>query len=201
MVLFENAGRQNTEECVRIAVQKAIELDCEIVAASTLGLTAGILLDTAEELGFKNKIVIVRGCSWKHRNGQNLMPAEKKAELIARGATIVTAEHALSAGERGLSGKLKGYGPLEIMAETLRMFGQGTKVCVETSIMALNADELTFGKPVVAIGGSHRGCDTALVVTPSFSSTILETVIHEILCKPGDINNPDKSMDFDPKLK
>lgn len=197
MVLFENAGKQNTEETVRIALKRAMELDCEIVAASTMGVTADVLLTAAKEVGFKNKIVIVRGCTSKQRKGVNLMKPEVRDDLLARGAHIVTAAHALSAGERSMSTKHRGTYPLEIMAETLRTFGQGTKVCFEISVMALDADELTFGVPVVALGGSHRGCDTALVITPSYSASVLDTVINEILCKPFDIKNPDPSMTFD----
>lgn len=197
MVLFENAGKQNTEETVRIAVKRAMELDCDIVAASTMGVTADALLTAAKEAGFKNKIVIVRGCSSKNRKGVNLMKPEVRDELLARGAHIVTAAHALSAGERSMSTKHRGAYPLEIMAETLRTFGHGTKVCFEASVMALDADELTFGVPVVALAGTHRGADTALVLTPSYSASVLETVIHEVLCKPFDIKNPDPSTTFD----
>lgn len=197
MVLFENAGKQNTEETVKIAVKRAMELDCDIVAASTMGVTADVLLTVAKEAGFKNKIVIVRGCTSKNRKGVNLMKPEVRDELIARGAHIVTAAHALSAGERSISTKHRGAYPLEIMAETLRTLGHGTKVCFEASVMALNADELTFGVPVVALAGTHRGADTALVITPSYSASILDTVIHEILCKPFDIKNPDPSTTFD----
>ncbi len=196
MVCFENAGKQNTAEVIRIALEKAMALDCPIVAASTMGVTADALLSAAEQAGFKNQIVIVRGCSSRQRSGVNLMKPEVKAELESRGAVIVTAAHALSAGERAISGGFKGAYPLELMAHTLRMFGQGTKVCVETAVMALDADVLPFGVPVVAIGGSHRGADTAVVVTPSYSASLLQTVVHEILCKPFDIRNPDPSMDF-----
>lgn len=197
MVLFENAGKQNTAQVIELALQRATELDCNIVAASTLGVTADALLTAAESYGFKNKIVIVRGCSSKARGGANLMKPEVKDTLLSRGATIVTTAHLLSAGERGLSGKYKGIYPLEIMADTLRCFGQGTKVCFEVAMMALDADEIPFGVPVVAIGGSHRGADTAVVITPAHSSSILETVIHEIICKPFDIRNPDTSMTFE----
>ncbi len=196
MILFENAGKQNTGEVVRIAVDRAIELSCPIVAASTMGVTAEALLDAAAEAGYGGPIVIVRGCSSRQRQGANLMKPEVKELLETRGAKIVTAAHALSAGERGISTAFKGAYPLEIMANTLRMFGQGTKVCVEAGIMALDADAIPFGSPVVALGGSHRGADTALVLTPSYSATLLSTVIHEILCKPFDIRNPDPSMDF-----
>ena len=51
--------------------------------------------------------------------------------------------------------------------------------------MALDADAILFGQPVVALGGTGGGQDTALVITPSYSSSIMETKIHEILCKPG----------------
>jgi len=197
MVLFKNAGKQNTAEVVAHALKRATELNCDIVAASTLGVTADTLLTAAKERGFKNRIVIVRGCSSKARGGANLMKPEVKAELLARGAVIVTTAHALSAGERGLSTRHRGVYPLEIMADTLRCFGQGTKVCFEAAVMALDADEIPFGVPVVALGGSHRGADTAVVITPSHSSSILETVIHEIICKPYDIVNPDPSMTFD----
>ena len=197
MVCFENAGKQNTAETVRIALARAVELNCPIVAASTMGVTAEALLTAAEAAGFTGKIVIVRGCSSRQRSGVNLMKPEVKAALEARGARIVTAAHALSAGERSVSGTFKGAYPLELMAHTLRMFGQGVKVCVEASVMALDADELPFGVPVVALGGSHRGADAAVVVTPSYSATLLQTVVNEVLCKPFDIRNPDPSMTFD----
>ena len=197
MVCFENAGKQNTAETVRIALARAVELNCPIVAASTMGVTADALLTAAEAAGFTGKIVIVRGCSSRQRSGVNLMKPEVKAALEARGARIVTAAHALSAGERSVSGTFKGAYPLELMAHTLRMFGQGVKVCVEASVMALDADELPFGVPVVALGGSHRGADAAVVVTPSYSATLLQTVVNEVLCKPFDIRNPDPSMTFE----
>ena len=197
MVCFENAGKQNTAETVRIALARAQELGCPIVAASTMGVTADALLTAAEAAGFTGKIVIVRGCSSRQRSGVNLMKPEVKAALEARGARIVTAAHALSAGERSVSGTFKGAYPLELMAHTLRMFGQGVKVCVEASVMALDADELPFGVPVVALGGSHRGADAAVVVTPSYSATLPQTVVNEVLCKPFDIRNPDPSMTFD----
>ncbi len=197
MICFENAGKQNTAETIRVALEKARALDCPIVAASTMGVTADALLTAAEKAGFRNKVVIVRGCSSAMRDGVNLMKPEVRDALLARGAVIVTAAHALSAGERSISGSFKGAYPLEIMANTLRMLGQGTKVCVEAAVMALDADVLPFGVPVVAIGGSHRGADTAVVVTPSYSATVLKTVVNEILCKPFDIRNPDPSMTFD----
>ena len=196
MVLFDKVGPAHTAECVSLALKRAIELDCDVVASSTLGGSAEEILKQAQELGFKNQIVIVRGCSHKLGNGINQMKPEVKKSLEDRGAIVVTAGHALSAGERGMSFKYKGYGPLEIMADTLRTLGQGVKVAFEISVMALEADAIPFGTPVVACGGTHRGVDAALVITPCYSAAILDTVVHEILCKPYDPSNAHIQMTF-----
>ena len=44
---------------------------------------------------------------------------------------------------------------------------------------------ISYGKPIVAIGGSGRGADTACVLTPGYTANLMETKIHEILCKPS----------------
>lgn len=43
-----------------------------------------------------------------------------------------------------------------------------------------------IGAPaVVSLGGSSFGVDTAAVITPGYSADILDTRVHEVLCKPG----------------
>ena len=112
------------------------------------------------------------------------MTPETKKQVEQLNVTVVTAGHALSGAERGLSGRFNGVYPVEIMAHTLRTFGQGTKVCFECAVMALDNDAVIYNQPVVAIGGSSRGSDTPMIITPSYSATILDTKIHEILVKP-----------------
>ena len=113
------------------------------------------------------------------------MSEEIVRELEQQGATVVTAAHALSGAERGITKAFGSVHPVELMAYTLRMFGQGMKVCVEIALMALDCGSISYGRPVVCIGGSGRGADTACILTPSYSSSLLETKIHEILCKPA----------------
>lgn len=185
MVVFEKTGKDNSENAVKIALQKAMDLGTDIVVASGSGYTAQMVLDYGKKSGFEGKVVVVRSVSKAALEGGNKMTPEVRKELIRQGAAIVSAGHALSAGERGLSSKFHGIYPLEIMAAALRTFGQGVKVCFECSVMALDADEVRFNQPIVALGGSSQGADTAVVITPSYSATILDTKIHEILCKPG----------------
>lgn len=185
MVLFEKTGKENTLKTAQIAVAKAKELGCDLVLSSYTGESARVVLKEAKAVGFEKKVIVVRGTTTADRKGVFYMDEQTYQELEKEGAVIVTSAHALSAGERGISKKHQGAYPLEIMADTLRTFGAGTKVCFECSVMALDCGALPYGETIVAMGGTAEGLDTALVITPSYSSSILDTVVHEILCKPA----------------
>jgi hypothetical protein len=74
--------------------------------------------------------------------------------------------------------------PPEIIAHALRMFGQGVKVAVEIAVMALDAGLIPYGGPVVAVGGTGKGADSAIVVAPQHSTDIFGVKVQEIICKP-----------------
>ena len=186
MVVFDKPGKENAEAVLRLAVEKAKETGAPaVVLPSGTGETGDLALKTAEELGYGGRIVVVRTVSKAALNGGNKMAPEKKQELEKKGAVVVSCAHALSAGERGISAKYHGVYPLELMAQTLRVFGQGMKVAFECAVMALDTDAIPYGVPVVSMGGSSYGVDTAVVITPAYSADILDTRIHEVLCKPG----------------
>ena len=73
---------------------------------------------------------------------------------------------------------------MQIIADSLRMLGQGVKVCVEISLMANDAGLLKNNKPVVCVGGSGSGADTICIITPAYSATVFDTIINEIIEKP-----------------
>jgi hypothetical protein len=65
-----------------------------------------------------------------------------------------------------------------------RRFGQGTKVAVELTLIAAQVEIVEPATEVVALGGSARGLDTALVTTAATSDEFYELEVREILCKP-----------------
>jgi len=65
-----------------------------------------------------------------------------------------------------------------------RRFGQGTKVAVELTLIASQVEIVESGAEVVALGGSAKGLDTALVIKAVTSDEFYELEIFEILCKP-----------------
>ena len=100
------------------------------------------------------------------------MSPEMRASLEAQGVRIISAAHALSAGERGLSLRFKGVYPLEIVAYTLRMFGQGTKVCVEMALMAADQGVVREGEPIMCLAGSAGGAGAYSLSTWTMTSGV-----------------------------
>jgi len=182
---FKSPGQENTGETLKIAVKEAMARQIShIVAASNTGATILALAEEAGKQGYGGQLVCVSHVYGFLKNGENELTEKTREELEKRGIKVHTAAHVLSGAERGLSRKFQGVFPVEIIAHSLRMFSQGTKVCVEISVMALDAGLVPWGKQIIAMAGSNGGSDTALLLTPAYASSIMETRIHEILCKP-----------------
>jgi len=182
---FISPGQENTVETSRIVIQAAKEKQIShIVASSNTGATIFALTEEARKQDYNGQFVCVTHVFGFKENGKNELSDENREELIRQGVSICTAAHVLSGAERTLSRKFQGVYPVEMIAHTLRMFGQGMKVCVEVATMALDAGLIPYGKPVIAVGGTGRGADAAITLTASYASSILDTKIHEILCKP-----------------
>lgn len=195
MTLFEQPGKANTQETLRLAVAAAKEKGFDLVVASSRGDSAYVALDEAKKQGYEGNIVIVP-TAWGAKNrGENRMSREIIADLRSKGCEVVFAAHALSGAERGLSTVFKGVYPVEVMAHTLRMFGQGVKVCVEIGLMAMDAGVVDQNRPMVAVGGTAVGADTACILTAGYTASILDTKIHEIICKPSLYKPVDDSIE------
>ena len=72
----------------------------------------------------------------------------------------------------------------EIIVQTLKRFGEGTKVAVEISPAASDAGLVSPNREVISCGGSGRGLDTALVLRPAHGQDFFALEILEIICKP-----------------
>jgi len=178
---FQTAGKQNTEKTIEAAIQAANSAGIDyIIVASATGYTAEYLKDCGKH------VIVVTHANGFAAPGKNEMSTETQQRLMGYGFKLYTGTHVLSGAERGISNKFCGAYPVEIMAHTLRMFGQGVKVAVEISVMALDAGLIPYGEDVIAIGGTGEGADTAVILKPAHAAAIFETRIKEIICKPAE---------------
>lgn len=176
---WPQAGRENTQATCELALARAGELGIkDIVVASTTGYTARFLVNKVDNL-----VVVTHHVGFREP-GVDEMGAEEREYLRAQGARLVTATHLFGGVERALSGKYGGIYPGGIIAQTLRTFGQGMKVCLEIATMAADAGAIPWGRDVIAIAGSGRGADTAVVLRPAHAKLFFQTQVREIICKP-----------------
>jgi hypothetical protein len=180
-VYFEKPGRGNTERTLQIAKARAEELGIRtILVATTTGATG---VRAAEEFRGFNVVVVTHSMGFSGPNYQELTGENRRA-IEAAGAKILTCQHALGGVGRAVRKKLGTYELEEIIAYTLRIFGEGMKVVCEITIMAADAGLVRTDEPVIAIAGTGRGADTAIVLRPANASTFFDMRIVEILCKP-----------------
>jgi len=180
-IYFEAPGKQNTEPMLELAKNYAqAEGIKDIVVASTTGET-GVKASKVFK-GF-NLVVVSHHVGFQEPGVWELKE-ENRRKILENGAKILTATHALSGVERAIRKEFGAIMPLEIMAHTLRLFGEGTKVCVEITIMAADAGLIPVDREVIAIGGTTTGADTALVIKPATASRFFELQIREIIAKP-----------------
>ncbi|MBP1765664.1 MAG: hypothetical protein H6Q65_2722 [Firmicutes bacterium] len=174
IVYWEEAGPQNTDATITAALTAAKEKGISyIVVASTSGDTA---LKLAEQAAGQ-QVVCVSHAYGTSEPGVNEMAKEARDRLRNIGVEVYAAAHVLSGAERAISRRFSGAYPVEIVAHSLRMLGQGVKVCVEISIMALDKD-------IVVVAGSGKGADTAVIIRPAHAINLFDTYIKEIICKP-----------------
>ncbi len=183
---FENPGAANTDETVKAAARRAIELGIEhIVVASTTGSTGIKVAKATEGTGIKTIVVTLH---YGAKEEGKWLFDEKNLEILQKmGATVFTQTHTLSGVERSFSDRLGGASRAETIAAVLKsLFGIGFKVAVEITIMAADAGMVPVGDDVeiIAIGGTHSGADVACVIRPGHANNFFKMQIREIIAMP-----------------
>jgi hypothetical protein len=82
-----------------------------------------------------------------------------------------------------------------LMANILRCFSQGCKVCFEIILMVTDAGLVATGETVIVMAGTARGSDTALVMQAASTQHLKRLRVHEILCKPLNPLNIDEVLE------
>ena len=178
---FERPGKENTETVLKLVKKYAEIRGTEnIVVASTTGETG---VKAARILRDCNVVVVTHHVGFRQPSMHELLEENRK-EILENGARIFTTTHALSGVERAIRKKFETIMPLELVAHTLRLFGEGTKVCIEIAIMAVDAGLIPEGMEIIAIGGTGRGADTALVIKSASASRFFDLEVREVIAKP-----------------
>ena len=183
IIYFDSQGEHNTDAALDTAVAYCRGSGIEkIVLASSTGATA---LKLKQKAGADIEVIAMTYGAGSRFTEEVEAFNKNRAALVAAGIIIVRGVHALSGAERTFENKYKtGFLPLNLVSDTLRMFSQGMKVCVEVSIMAAEAGHISPAEDVVVLGGSGEGADTAVLMKPAYAASMFSLKIKEILCMP-----------------
>ena len=175
IIYFETAGRENTEETLRLVAERARARGIsKIVLASTRGDTARLAAERFAGTGIKMVVVPHQyGFIGKQRFPVALVSElEQKGHRVHFGTMLFHTD-----GFYGMTAP-------SVMATLLRTFCQGMKVCIEIILMAVDGGCVAAGEKVIAVTGTGRGADTAVVAIAAPSTKLSELHITEIICKP-----------------
>ena len=153
----------------------------DVVVASTGGNTGLASAKLFQGLD-ANLVVVAHSVGFKEPNMEEFDPDVKK-EIEQLGGKVLFSTMPFHTVNDAVRGKM-GSSIETLIADALRMMGQGTKVCVEIVAMACDAGLLESGKDVLAIAGTGRGADTILVIKSANSRRFFDLKIVDVIAKP-----------------
>jgi hypothetical protein len=178
---FKERGPQNTADTLRHAKARAEALGINDIVVASYSGDAGV---KAAQLFRDQNLVIVAGVVGFKEPNMVSMRDENRALIERDGGRILYAGHAFGMLGRAVHRRFGAIQIDEVIAHVLRLFGTGVKVCCEITCMAADAGLIQAGEEVIAIAGTGRGLDTAIILKASNTHTFFDTRILEIVCKP-----------------
>ena len=192
ILYFEEIKAENSDILLALVKEKALEKGVKhVVVASTRGGTGVKAGEVFKDSGI-NVVAVTHQIGPR---GPELL-LEHEERMKALGVKIVTCTHAFG----GVGSSLRRSPPRDqrpapywpayvpstgdLIANLLRLFCAGMKVCFEITLMAADAGVIPIGENVIAVGGQGRGADTAIVIKSANTTSLFDLDVQEILAKP-----------------
>jgi hypothetical protein len=183
VIYFDKSGRDNTESCLRVAKSVISEGNVkDVVVASTTGETGVLFAQEFQGRGL-NIVIVTHSHGFREPNTIEISD-EMRQRIQSAGAQVYTGTMITHSLETALVGKFSGIYPTILVAQTLRRFGEGPKVCCEIAMMATDAGLIAEEGEVLTIAGTGRGADTVMIIRSASSKRFLDLKVLEILAKP-----------------
>jgi hypothetical protein len=192
ILYFEEIKAENSDTLLALVKEKAQEKGIKhVVVASTRGGTGVKAGEVFKDSGI-NVVAVTHQIGPR---GPELL-VEHEERMKALGVKIVTCTHAFG----GVGSSLRRSPPRDqrpapywpayvpatgdLIANLLRLFCAGMKVCFEITLMAADAGVIPIGENVIAMAGQGRGADTAIVIKSANTTSLFDLDVQEILAKP-----------------
>jgi hypothetical protein len=190
VLYFGFCGEANTEKLLQAVRRRCMETPIgRVVVASETGRSALRALELLDGAGVR-LIVITHypATTWGPRGKipiglRREEYSDALRELEEGGARIVQGSRPFAPPTRSIGWDFPT--PEGVVDRTLEVFGAGTKIAIEATIMATDAGEVEGGEVIVACAGTFKGLDTALVVKAACSMSFFkEFEVREVIARP-----------------
>jgi hypothetical protein len=181
---FSKPGKGNTDACVSIVKKMVAEEGfAHVVVASTSGTVAAKFHDALK--GTNAGLVIVTHSHGFKTPNQSEFDSDIRQKLESEGTKVLTTTILTHSLETALSAKYQGAYPTQVIAHSLRRFGEGTKVCCEIVMEATDSGAIPEAENVISIAGTGHGADSVCVIRSAVSKRFLELYVSELRAKPA----------------
>jgi len=187
---FRYCGEVNTPVLLHLARERSQALGIHtVVIASETGLSALAAAEifTRSEV----RLIIVTHYPATTIGPKGKIPIglkrpeylERLKILTGQGIKIVQGTRPFAPPSRSI--QWNGPTPEGMVDKTLELFGAGTKIAIEASVMATDCGEIPEGDEIISCAGTYKGLDTAMVVRATYSMNFFQDFeIREIIAKP-----------------
>jgi hypothetical protein len=177
-----NTTDMNTKQVLEIAKKALKEKNLkDIIVASTSGDTGLVSAEIFEEADV-NLVVVAHSVGFKEPNINQFLQ-NSKDRIEKKGGKVIFTTMPFHTINDAIRTKM-GTSLSTIIADTLRIMGQGTKVCAEIVSIACDAGKIESGKEVIAVAGTGKGADTVLLMKSANSRRFFDLKIIDVLAKP-----------------
>ncbi|MBU0480611.1 MAG: hypothetical protein KKG47_05895 [Proteobacteria bacterium] len=181
MKTFPKPGFKNTAQTLDILEDgiKKHQIG-QVVVASTYGDTGLEAARRLQNLGV-TLVVVTHNSGFREPGALEMVPAVRH-EIESLGGRVCTGTMPFRNIGTAIREK-QGYSQQDLVANTLRIFGQGIKVCVEIAMMAADSGMISQAD-VLCVAGTGRGADTVALISPQSSNKLFDLKVRDILAKP-----------------
>lgn len=175
-VYFDKGGPDHTQATIEAAKRRAMELEpkpAAVIVASTSGKTGSAAARAFESTGVRVLVVPFQaGTEAGEKHGVADRTLKEQCERL--GGTFIPDT------------------PAYVFLDTThpdivaawRVVSQGFKVALQVAAICVDLDLVEAGTDVIALGGSGKGADTAVLLTAQSTENALKMNVKEIIAMP-----------------
>lgn len=184
LTLFKKKGPRNTTDCFAAVAKRMEELDLDhVVVASTTGETGARAVKFFDDYDFR-VVVVTHQYGFKEDGEIKLEEEYRRSIEESENASLVVTPDILTRVSKIVRRKYQGASYLDVIGDTLKLFSEGMKVCVECVVQAADSGEIPVGEEVAVIAGTSSGADTGIILESQHSHKLLDIDIREVICIP-----------------